>query len=162
MCQATVWCNLIQVSPAGQGEREERIGKRTFGQRRFRELPGFDAWLQPDLDNGPDHRLSLGDDLSWGKEPHSVDKPDELLFSAAQLDLVTDLSLEKQPRSVRDEVRVDHLSLGDLTRNALQAILVALGIDGGQQRSSTSDERTNERCNRTQKGWFDVHLAFPA
>ena len=51
----------MQVSPARQAEREERIGKVAVGQRRLCELPGFDARLQPDLDNGPDHPLSLID-----------------------------------------------------------------------------------------------------
>src|SRR4051794_20380465 len=163
--QTTLWCTFSKS--ARQIRLNERSGSGarlldTVGQRRLRECAGFDAWLQPDLDNGPDHRLRLVNDIRRGKEPHSVCQRDELLFIAAQLDLVTDLSLEKQPGSIRNEVCIDHLSLGHLPRNSLQAILVALGIYSGKQRSSTSDERTNERCNRAQKGGFDVHLALPA
>ena len=136
---------MVQVGPADQAEGQKRIGIRAFGQRFLRELPQLDAGLQRNLDDRPHHRLRAADDFPWSKQPHAVDEADQALFVAAQRDLVMRIGVQQQLRRVHHEVGVDRLPFGDFVGDALDAIVAALGIDRGKQRSSAADKRPQER-----------------
>jgi hypothetical protein len=65
----------------------------------------------------------------------------------------------KQLRRAHNEVRVNDLALCRLTRDSLLPILVALSVDRGGQRGAAADKRSDERCERAQKGWIDLHFS---
>jgi hypothetical protein len=81
-----------------------------------------------------------------------------VLFVAGQCDPVLHIGVQQQLRSAHDEIRIDLLALRSLTRNTLQPILIALSVDGGDQRRGSAHERSDERRQRAQKGRIDVHF----
>src|SRR5262249_33470488 len=82
----------------------------------------------------------------------------EVLAVGVQCDPVMHIGVQQQLRSAHDEIRIDLLALGCLARNTLQPILIALSVDGGDQRRSSARERSDERRYRTQEGRIDVHF----
>jgi hypothetical protein len=79
--------NAVQVCSADDAEFRKRIIE-VVGQGLRCELSKLYFWFQRYLDDGSERRLGCGNDIGWSKEPHPVDKPDQALLIAAQLDLV--------------------------------------------------------------------------
>src|SRR5262249_15340061 len=102
-----------------------------FGQVCHCKFPEVHAWLQRDFDNTPNHRLGFLDNIWRSKKPHSISKPDEVLFVAAELEAAAQVRFEKQLRRAHNKVRVDAFALCRLTRDALLPILVSLSVDRG-------------------------------
>ena len=50
--------------------------------------------------------------------------------------------------------------VGNLTCDTLKTVLMALSIDGGDQRGAAPYQRTQERRNWAQEGWIDAHVCF--
>src|SRR5208337_3041929 len=67
------------------------------------------------------------------------------------------LSVQEHVRRVHYEGSINSLPLLDLTCDALEAILAALGVDGRDQGGATAHDGPQERRDRTQKIWIDVH-----
>ena len=137
--------HFVQVRPASQAEWQKRIDTAILGQLRGRELPQLHARFQGDLDEFSNHSVRFVHNVRRSKEPHSVCKPDEVLFIAIERDLVLHVSIQKPLRSAHNKVGVDRLPFRQLSRDPLQTILVALSVDGRNQRSAASYERSNER-----------------
>ena len=70
---------------------------------------------------GSEHRLRSFDNIRRGKEPHSVDEPDQALLIAAQRDLVAGISVQEQARRTHHEISINGFSFRDLRRDALNA-----------------------------------------
>ena len=129
--------HIVQVGPANQAECQKRIGIEALRQSLFRELPELNTRFQRDFDDGSEHRLRAADNIRGSKEPHSVHKTDQAALIIAQNNLVVCVSVQHQIRRAYHEVGVNRLPLRDLTRDALKAILAALGVDGGDKRGAT-------------------------
>src|SRR4029453_14420270 len=71
-----------------------------------------------------------------------------MLVVAGQGDPVLHISAQQQLRSTHDKIRIDLLALRSLTRNTLQSILIALRVDGGDQRrgSAIALKRAGSMC----------------
>jgi hypothetical protein len=87
---------VVQVSPANRAECQQWIRIEALGQRLLRELPELDTRLQQDLKDNSEDYLRSADDIGRSKEPHSVHKPDQALFIAAQRDLVAGVSVRSK------------------------------------------------------------------
>ena len=128
---------------ARQARLNGRSGSvRFLDQLRGRELPELHARFQGDFDEFSNHSVRFVHNVRRSKEPHSVCKPDEVLFIAIERDLVLHVSIQKPLRSAHNKVGVDRLPFRQLSRDPLQTILVALRRN---QRSAASYERSNER-----------------
>jgi hypothetical protein len=149
---------VVQVGPANRAECQQRI-LDAIGQRLFRELPEFDTRLQHDLNDGSEHRLRSLDNIRRGKEPHSVDEPDKALLIATQRDFVAGISVQEQARRAHQKISINGFSFRDLRRDALNAALRALRVNGPKQRGTTSYEGPQEQTKRAQESWLNVHVA---
>jgi hypothetical protein len=99
------------------------------------------------------------DNIRRGKEPHSVDEPDKALLIAAQRDLVAGISVQEQTRRAHHKISINGFAFRDLRRDALNAALRALRVNGPKQRGTTSYEGPQEQTNRAQESWLNVHVA---
>ena len=71
------------------------------------------------------------------EEPHAVDKPNQALLIAAWRDLIVDEGVQQQIRRAHCEISVNGFPLRDFACDALNAILAALGINGGAYRGAS-------------------------
>ena len=101
--------HAVQVRSADQAEFLKRIGIEALGQCLLRELPELDPRFERNLGYGLYDRLRRGNNPRWSKEPHAVNKPDQALFIARQLDVVMCVGVQKQIRRVEHEVGVNRL-----------------------------------------------------
>ncbi len=88
--------DVVQVGATDLTEGLERIGFHALGQGVFRKPAELDTRLERDLEYRPKHRFRSVDHFRRGKEPHSVDEPDQVLLIAAKGDVVMDIRVQEQ------------------------------------------------------------------
>src|SRR5947207_7593013 len=104
-------------------------GPRCYWTTPVSRATGVDPRLQQDLDDASKHRLRSFDNIRRGKEPHSVDEPDQALLITAQRDLVAGISVHEQARRTHHKISINGFSFRDLRPDALNATLRALRVN---------------------------------
>src|SRR3954451_19561977 len=131
--------DIVQVDPASEAEWQNEVGIAIFRQILGRKFPKIYARLQREFDDASDHRFCFVDDARRSEEPHPICQSDQVLFVAVECESVMDVRVQNQFGGAHDKVFIDTLPFGGLARDALQAVLETLRVDGCGERGAATN-----------------------